>query len=146
MPLPEFSVAQARACALVGFRSERHAWNGNDMAKSIDQDARLRGVWREHFERCAQLSQAYHAASDRFIESGGATARPRQPQYPAFPDECRGMPCGARTRRGTPCKRTDLEINGRCKFHGGRSRGPTSIAGKAASIANLSRRWPIGTP
>ncbi|WP_414714165.1 HGGxSTG domain-containing protein [Sphingomonas sp.] len=49
--------------------------------------------------------------------------------------------CGARNRRGTPCKRTDIMLNGRCKFHGGMSTGPKSKAGKARARANLGLRW-----
>lgn len=38
------------------------------------------------------------------------------PKYPAFPTECIGMACGATTRTGTPCKRRDIWLNGRCKL------------------------------
>lgn len=41
-----------------------------------------------------------------------------------FPDECRGLRCGAKTRAGTPCKRRDLYDSGRCRLHGGLSTGP----------------------
>ena len=47
-----------------------------------------------------------------------------------------GATCGARTRRGTPCKRKDLYSSGRCKLHGGLSTGPRTAAGKARSAAN----------
>jgi hypothetical protein len=43
-----------------------------------------------------------------------------------FPDECRDLRCGARTRVGTPCKRRDLYASGRCHLHGGPSTGPKS--------------------
>ncbi|WP_390882416.1 HGGxSTG domain-containing protein [Halomonas saccharevitans] len=43
-----------------------------------------------------------------------------------FPQECRGLRCGARTRAGTPCKRRDLFSSGRCRLHGGLSTGPKS--------------------
>ena len=43
------------------------------------------------------------------------------PTYPSLPAELVGMTCGAKTRAGTPCKRTDIFSNGRCKFHGGLS-------------------------
>jgi len=41
-----------------------------------------------------------------------------------FPEECRDLRCGAKTRAGTPCKRRDLYASGRCKLHGGLSTGP----------------------
>lgn len=57
--------------------------------------------------------------------------------------------CGAKTRKGTPCKRTDLYANGRCVNHGGLSTGPTSEAGKLRALANLAegvRAKVDGTP
>jgi hypothetical protein len=39
---------------------------------------------------------------------------------PAFLDSPR---CGAKTRRGTPCKSPAMK-NGRCRMHGGKSTGP----------------------
>jgi len=44
--------------------------------------------------------------------------------------------CGARTRKGTPCKCKALP-NGRCKHHGGLSTGPRTVAGKEAAKRNL---------
>lgn len=43
-----------------------------------------------------------------------------------FPEECRDLRCGAKTRTGTPCKRRDLYASGRCRLHGGLSTGPKS--------------------
>lgn len=45
-------------------------------------------------------------------------------------------PCGAKTRKGTPCKALALP-NGRCRFHGGMSTGPRTPEGKARALANL---------
>ena len=58
------------------------------------------------------------------------------PIFPALPDDLQGLTCGAKTRAGTPCKRTDLWENGRCKLHGGLSTGPTSDAGRARAAMN----------
>ena len=58
------------------------------------------------------------------------------PAFPPFPEELRGLACGAKTRAGTPCKQTAIYINGRCKFHGGLSTGPTSPEGRAKAAAN----------
>lgn len=65
-------------------------------------------------------------------------SRAPMPSYPPFPEDLRGMACGARTRAGTPCKMTALFRNGRCKLHGGMSTGPRSNAGKKKSAANGS--------
>lgn len=56
---------------------------------------------------------------------------------PAYPEELRGLTCGALSKRTSePCRQTTLYANGRCKFHGGLSTGPTSEAGKAQSRRN----------
>lgn len=108
---------------------------------SASQQARLRQLWRDHFAHCARLAQAYHAASEAYIASRGRTPEPRYPLYPPFPEECRGLTCGAKTRSGTPCKRVDLVGAGRCKLHGGMSTGPRTPDGVARARANLARRW-----
>jgi hypothetical protein len=54
--------------------------------------------------------------------------------------EQRRRACGAKTRTGAPCKRTDVYRNGRCKFHGGLSTGPRTDFGRAAARANLALR------
>ncbi len=46
--------------------------------------------------------------------------------------------CGARTRKGTPCRRRPLS-NGRCKLHGGLSTGPRTRRGRARALANLKQ-------
>lgn len=50
-----------------------------------------------------------------------------------------GEICGAKTRRGTPC-RCKAGPSGRCKFHGGRSTGPKSRTGKKKVAKNLRPR------
>ena len=44
--------------------------------------------------------------------------------------------CGAKTRKGTPCKRKALN-NGRCANHGGLCTGPKTPEGKTRALANL---------
>lgn len=48
--------------------------------------------------------------------------------------------CGARTRRGTPCRAKAL-TNGRCRLHGGRSTGPTTAEGRRKIAEAQRRRW-----
>ena len=52
--------------------------------------------------------------------------------------------CGARTRKGAPCrapavwdKENDRPLNGRCRMHGGLSTGPKTLEGKLRALANL---------
>jgi hypothetical protein len=48
--------------------------------------------------------------------------------------------CGAtRHRDGQPCEALSEPGKRRCRFHGGRSTGPTSAEGKAKVAANLRR-------
>jgi hypothetical protein len=60
-------------------------------------------------------------------------------QSPIFPEDLRGLHCGAKNRKGFPCRNTNLRRNGRCKFHGGRSTGPKTAAGKQRSAQNLPK-------
>ena len=71
------------------------------------------------------------------VSGFASAARPplRQP-----PDDLQGMKCEAMTRAGTPCKRTDIHANGRCKFHGGMSTGARTEEGKARQREGY-RRW-----
>lgn len=46
------------------------------------------------------------------------------------PKELRGLTCGARNRKGSPCNRHDLHRSGRCRLHGGMSTGPKTENGK----------------
>lgn len=56
--------------------------------------------------------------------------------YPEYPEDARGLICGAKTRAGTPCKRRDIQSNTRCKLHGGMSTGPKTLEGKKRSSMN----------
>jgi len=93
------------------------------MAISEDQK---RVLWRRHFEE-------HTRAFDARWEAGGF---PLRPDMPAFPEVCRSLACGAKTRAGSPCKLTSIFINGRCKLHGGMSTGPTTKAGKDRAAQN----------
>ncbi len=57
-----------------------------------------------------------------------------------LPDFFATMRCGAQTRAATPCRRTDIYSNGRCKLHGGLSTGPKTKAGLRRVTANLPGR------
>ncbi|MDZ5432879.1 HGGxSTG domain-containing protein [Pseudomonas fluorescens] len=76
----------------------------------------LRKLWKIHHKANEAVMLAWL--------TGGM--RRGQPCGLPFPDELRGMTCGAKTRAGTPCKRRDLYKSGRCRLHGGLSTGPKS--------------------
>lgn len=89
-------------------------FGGIQMTMDGMERARLRKLWREH----SDASEQWHAA-------WRATGYAYQPPISVpFPDELRGLTCGARTRAGTHCKRRDLYRSGRCLLHGGASTGP----------------------
>ncbi|MGD9665588.1 MAG: HGGxSTG domain-containing protein [Novosphingobium sp.] len=56
---------------------------------------------------------------------------------PKRPDYLRNLTCGARTRSGQPCRMTALFPNGRCIWHGGKSTGPKTKAGRERALENL---------
>lgn len=49
--------------------------------------------------------------------------------------------CNAKTRKGTPCKALSESGKRRCKFHGGRSTGPKTQAGREAISRAQKARW-----
>ncbi len=57
-----------------------------------------------------------------------------------LPLEVDDLVCGAKTRRGTPCKRRDLYAGGRCRLHGGLSTGPRTEEGKKKASMNWKKR------
>lgn len=105
---------------------------------------RLRALWRQHFDACDRIYAENGARHQRFMDTYAAG---RHPTYegtlplPPFPNALRGLRCGAKNRRGDPCKQSDLGRNGRCKFHGGTSAGPITADGKVRARANLALRW-----
>jgi len=87
---------------------------------------RLRKLWRDHFAEHEKAAAEWRARDYQYPP----------PVFPPFPDELRGLTCGAKTRAGTPCKRKDLYTSARCPLHGGLSTGPTTPEGKAKAAKN----------
>lgn len=52
--------------------------------------------------------------------------------------EMLGSLCGAKTRKGTPCRMMP-ELNGRCRLHGGYSTGPRTPEGKRRAAEGLRK-------
>lgn len=74
----------------------------------------LRKLWRKHHMACAAMSKEW---AERGYQHP-------PPAFPPLPYELSGLTCGEKTRAGSPCKRRDLYISGRCKLHGGMPTGP----------------------
>ncbi|WP_328591474.1 HGGxSTG domain-containing protein [Marimonas lutisalis] len=49
--------------------------------------------------------------------------------------------CGAKTRKGRPCRLKSEPGKQRCKFHGGKSTGPKTAEGKARIAEAQRKRW-----
>lgn len=87
-------------------------------------------------EKRKKLKQYYRLSDAAFAEWAERGYVHPPPNSPEYPEECLGMACSARTRKGTKCKQISVYANGRCKFHGGMSTGPKSKAGKRRSALN----------
>ncbi len=98
--------------------------------------------------RSDHLRSAFRDYWQGYREHTESPVWPKNGEYPPFPDVLIGLTCGAKTRAGTPCKRSDLYSSGRCKFHGGLSTGPTTETGKAKSRdnGNLGGRGRVRKP
>lgn len=53
----------------------------------------------------------------------------------------RRQTCGARTRKGTPCRANAINGKERCRFHGGMSTGPRTPEGRARIAEAQRKRW-----
>jgi len=84
----------------------------------------------------SRVLMAQHAEKQAFLAT-----------RPMFPEICRDLTCGAKTRRGTPCQRRDLwGLNARCRLHGGLSTGPRTAEGKQRAALNGLRPKRKRTP
>lgn len=49
--------------------------------------------------------------------------------------------CGAKTRKGTPCRAKSEPGRNRCRFHGGKSTGPRTPEGRERVAEAQRKRW-----
>ncbi|WP_341303849.1 HGGxSTG domain-containing protein [Pseudomonas sp. TMP25] len=82
-----------------------------------DQQTELRKCWRRYHE----------ASAARFAAWAERDYQRPPPAHVPYPEGLQGLTCGAKTRAGTPCKRRDLYLSGRCCLHGGLSTGPKRL-------------------
>lgn len=106
-------------------------------------DADRRNRLRAYYAECDRIRterEAIELAELELLMQQGRYRRsqdpPLVPLFPPFPDELRGLACGAKTRAGSPCKIAAIYSNGRCKLHGGLSTGPRTVGGKARAALN----------
>ena len=94
-------------------------------------------VQRDWERRAASLPDDEKRQLFRVWQAKAAEAEAASRYVPRFPKYLRGLACGALKKNGQRCGMTTLCANGRCKFHGGRSTGPTSPEGRARALENL---------
>jgi hypothetical protein len=109
----------------------------------LSQDE-IRKIYKEYYaeyDRVYELKQ-HSKYQDKVVVVGyrvKVVPGLKPPESPTYPEIIRDLTCGAKTRKGTPCKRTDLYSSGRCKFHGGMSTGPTTPEGKKKIAQNAKK-------
>lgn len=114
-------------------------WTQRELAERSDihvQTVKYWEAWKGPLigHACNCFKAAFAAAGLNDLMHWKLTHAPVQ--RPAVSDRC-----GARTRAGTPCKAKGLPGTGRCKFHGGRSTGPRTEAGRQRIAAIQRERW-----
>ena len=87
----------------------------------------------EPVSAAALLAAGHLSAADRemlrvIVRMEAAQARKRR------------VPCGARTRKGHPCRNLSEPGRRRCKFHGGKPPGPRTAEGRARIAASMRER------
>ncbi|MEX0349854.1 MAG: HGGxSTG domain-containing protein [Paracoccaceae bacterium] len=77
------------------------------------------------------------AALDRQVSAQLEAAREAQQRE----ESTRRVACGAKTRKGRPCRALSEPGRNRCRFHGGKSTGPRTDEGKARIAEAQRKRW-----
>ncbi|WP_037284599.1 helix-turn-helix domain-containing protein [Rubellimicrobium mesophilum] len=83
------------------------------------------------------LLQAERERLEERVRAERARLREREVAKAAHRRVC----CGARTRKGRPCRLLSEPGRRRCKFHGGKSTGPRTAEGRARIAEAQRTRW-----
>jgi len=81
------------------------------------------------------------AAMEAQVQAAVARWRERQAERLAKEVATRRVKCGAKTRKGSPCRNKSEPGKRRCKFHGGKSTGARTPEGKARIGEAQRQRW-----
>lgn len=120
--------------------SKRHVGNG----VMVESSKRLR-PWRQDVKAAAEAARRATGPIDapvrlRMVWRGEVSESIAQARARMTPAVGSRVPCGAKRHRdGKPCEALSEPGKRRCRFHGGRSTGPRTEAGKARALANLRR-------
>lgn len=105
--------------------------NNQEIADAMSPAFRHRYAWAR------MTPDAVEAVRPELIQTSCTRAGAYQ-SGPAHQPTPRRVVCGAqRHRDGQPCQAKSEPGKRRCRFHGGRSTGPITDAGKARALANL---------
>lgn len=109
---------------------DRRAWAVQRMAKVLPLPAVPERFANDRQDRLRARRAAQEAAFLAMVQArrDAATAKRRSR-------------CGARTRKGRPCRMKSEPGKRRCKFHGGMSTGARTPEGKARIAEAQRRRW-----
>lgn len=149
--------------AITGTASERHVTRApRPLALKVGT---FTGAGLRHWRRTLRLTQhglaqmagigrhavQYHEAKERLDWSGWAVQQMAaalearevevQPINPVIIRAGQRVICGAKTRKGTPCRCKSEPGRRRCKFHGGMSTGPKTLEGRERIAQAQRRRW-----
>jgi hypothetical protein len=80
---------------------------------------------------------------DRYVQEALAKDAERKVAKEKIAQARRRVPCGAKTRKGQPCRNKSEPGRQRCKFHGGRSTGLKTPEGRARIAEAQRRRWDV---
>lgn len=75
------------------------------------------------------------------VQAALARWQERQAERLAKQAATRRVTCGAKTRKGSPCRHESEPGKRRCKFHGGRSTGAKTPEGRARIAEAQRQRW-----
>lgn len=114
---------------------DRRAWAVERIARVLDlpyfaTPKRARTEWADRME-----------AREQALASEIAELVARQDRARAVAAARRRVRCGARTRKGTPCRALSEPGKKRCKFHGGKSTGARTPEGKERIAEAQRQRW-----
>lgn len=118
------------------FQIDPKGWAVCRMADALGWEL-PRPVFRTDTRRRGDGLLAFRAALEADVEGRLAAAQAREAERAAR----RRVVCGAKTRKGMPCRLKSEPGKRRCKFHGGKSTGARTPEGVERIREAQRRRW-----
>lgn len=118
------------------FQIDPKGWAVRRMADALGWEL-PRPIFRTDTRRRGDGLLAFRAALDADVETRIAAAKAREADRATR----RRVVCGAKTRKGAPCRMKSEPGKRRCKFHGGKSTGARTPEGIERIREAQRRRW-----